>query len=245
MHQANRTQKKHQNMKKLSTLLFLLIFGLNIQAQTGDGTIMGYVYGPDSTTVMPFATVYIDYNGSKLGVQSGLDGKYKISAVKPGTYNLHAELSMNGKASITGVNVYSESIAKQNLYLSGNDTLTVVVVRADKLLKDDHISTISLADIKNSPNIQNPKQMVVDMNSDVKLDQNNQMIIRGSRPGDVVYFVDGVKQRDMQSIPGAAISSMSVYTGGIPAKYGDTTGGVVIMNTKGYFDLYYAWKARQ
>ncbi len=232
-------------MKKLITILLTFVAGLTLNAQTGDGTIMGYVYGPDSTTIMPFATVWVDYNGGKLGVKSDLNGKYKISAVKPGTYNLHAELSLNGKTTMTGLNVYSESIAKQNLYLSGNDTLTAVVVTADKLLKDDHISTISLADIKLSPNIQNPKAMITDFNSDVRLDQNNQMIIRGSRPGDVVYFVDGVKQRDLQSVPGVAIASMSVYSGGIPAKYGDTMGGVVIMNTKGYFDLYYAWKARQ
>jgi hypothetical protein len=30
---------------------------------------------------------------------------------------------------------------------------------------------------------------------------------------------------------------MVIYTGGIPAKYGDTMGGVVVLETKGYFDL--------
>jgi hypothetical protein len=28
-----------------------------------------------------------------------------------------------------------------------------------------------------------------------------------------------------------------VYSGAIPAKYGDTTGGVVVMETLSYFDL--------
>jgi len=87
--------------------------------------------------------------------------------------------------------------------------------------------------------------MLVDMNSEIKLTPNNQISIRGSRPGDVLYVVDGIKQRDLHAIPGSAIGSMAVYTGGIPAKYGDTTGGVVIMNTKSYFDLYYEWKATQ
>ena len=54
-----------------------------------------------------------------------------------------------------------------------------------------------------------------------------------------------MKADNISSIPGAALRGLEAYTGGIPAKYGDTTGGVVVLETKGYFDLYYAWKARQ
>jgi hypothetical protein len=31
---------------------------------------------------------------------------------------------------------------------------------------------------------------------------------------------------------------MIVYAGGIPAKYGDAMGGVIVLETKSYFDLY-------
>jgi outer membrane receptor protein involved in Fe transport len=43
-------------------------------------------------------------------------------------------------------------------------------------------------------------------------------------------------------VPGSSIGGVTVYTGGIPAKYGDTTGGVIILETKSYFDLYREWK---
>lgn len=33
------------------------------------------------------------------------------------------------------------------------------------------------------------------------------------------------------------MSNIKVYTGGIPARYGDVTGGVVAVETKGYFDV--------
>jgi hypothetical protein len=36
---------------------------------------------------------------------------------------------------------------------------------------------------------------------------------------------------------------MMVYTGGLPAKYGDILGGAVILETKSYFDLYRQWQA--
>jgi hypothetical protein len=38
---------------------------------------------------------------------------------------------------------------------------------------------------------------------------------------------------------------MQLYTGGLPAKYGDTLGGVVVMESKSYFDLYRAWQSEQ
>jgi outer membrane receptor protein involved in Fe transport len=42
---------------------------------------------------------------------------------------------------------------------------------------------------------------------------------------------------EMSGIPSLAIGSLEIYTGGIPAKYGDVTGGVIMMTTKGYFDI--------
>ena len=232
-------------MKNLVQIIVIFFIGSLAYSQQGDGTIMGTVFGSDSTTVQPFADVWIDYKGSPFSVKTDLNGKFKIDPVAPGVYNLHARQNLVGSANIAGIRVNPESITKYNIYFGDNMMDTIEVVWTEPMLKDDHISTITLTDIKHNPNIQSPKTMIAGMNSDVKLNSNNQLIIRGSRPGDVVYFVDGVKQTNLQTVPGVAINSMSVYTGGVPAKYGDTTGGVVIIETKSYFDLYNAWKGRQ
>lgn len=233
-------------MKNVVRVAVMLMISVLSYGQQGDGTIMGTVYDEDSSKVWPFAEVWIDYNGSKFQVRANGEGKFKISPVKAGKYNLHAKHLEGGVRTITGVNVYSDAIAKHSVYLvDTSNVLITVIVGSEPLIQLEHINKISLADIKNNPNIQSPKTMLAGMNSDIKLNANDQLIIRGSRPGDVVYIVDGVKQRSLQSVPGVAINSMSVYTGGVPAKYGDTTGGVVILETKSYFDLYYAWKANQ
>ena len=232
-------------MKRIM-IIVCCILGINASAQQGDGTIMGTVYGSDSAKVQPFAVVWIDYNGSKFQVRADLEGKYKISPVKAGTYNLHGKHLTGGVRTMTGVNVYSDAIAKHNIFLADtSNILGTITVVAEPLIQLEHVNKIRLADITHNPNIQSPKTMLAGMNSDIKLNSDNELIIRGSRPGDVVYFVDGVKQTNMQQVPGVSINSMSVYTGGIPAKYGDTTGGVVILETKSYFDLYYAWRASQ
>jgi len=51
-------------------------------------------------------------------------------------------------------------------------------------------------------------------------------------------FLDGVKIAGaVPNIPPSAISSVSVYTGGLPARYGDVTGGVVVIETKSYAEM--------
>ncbi len=231
-------------MKNIVGLIIVAIISVFANAQQGDGTIMGTVYKSDSVTVKPFTEVWIDYNGSRLGVVSDVNGKFKIAPVRPGKYNLHAKHLEGGVRTMTGVNVYTDAIAKFNIYLADTtNMLATAEVFSEPLIQLEHVSKISREDIEQSVNIQNPKAMLAGRNSDIKVSANDELIIRGSRPGDVVYFVDGVKQTSLQRVPGVAINSMSVYTGGIPAKYGDTTGGIVILETKSYFDLYYAWKA--
>jgi hypothetical protein len=79
-----------------------------------------------------------------------------------------------------------------------------------------------------------------------KNEETGQLYFRGARPESMGYYTDGVKQQDvLRGVPGSSIGSMTVYVGGIPAKYGDITGGVVVIETKSYFDLYNHWIVTQ
>ena len=65
------------------------------------------------------------------------------------------------------------------------------------------------------------------------------LYFRGPRAGSVRYVIDGINSTTGSlNVPSRAIGSLSVYTGGIPAKYGDTLGGVIVVETQSYFDLY-------
>ncbi len=230
--------------KKIWLLLVIGFISFNIKAQVGLGSIMGYLYSSDSAQTVPFSNVWIDINGEAFGVKTDLNGRYTIHGIPSGIYNINAESSFNGSIKMSGIVVNSDGITRQDLYLS-TVVLAEIPVGGKKIIDVDNVTKMNQEEIKGNIWIRDPKQMMVGKSSEVSLDQNDNMIIRGSRPGDVVYFVDGVKQNDLSSIPGVAIRGMSVYTGGVPAKYGDTTGGVIIIETKGYFDLYYAWLASQ
>jgi outer membrane receptor protein involved in Fe transport len=68
-------------------------------------------------------------------------------------------------------------------------------------------------------------------------------MVRGARPTSTQFITDGMKSRTGDiGIPGIAVGSVKVYTSGIPAEYGDVTGGVIVVETKSYFDLIQQYK---
>lgn len=56
--------------------------------------------------------------------------------------------------------------------------------------------------------------------------------IKGGRVGDLVYYIDDVKIMGKADLPHLSIAEIAVISGGIPARYGDTTGGVVLITTR-------------
>jgi Ca-activated chloride channel family protein len=59
----------------------------------------------------------------------------------------------------------------------------------------------------------------------------NEIHIRGSRNGTEAYYLDGIRISNPDAIPKSYIGNVSVYTNGIPANYGDLTGGVIAVES--------------
>ncbi len=242
---------ERHNLKKMNKLILTLIALIGIaqigSAQVTLGTISGKTFDDDSTTIIPFTRVWVEVGGGLRGVKSDIDGNYKIDALRPGIYILHAETLIEGEVQMS-VKVDPDAISTANIIMNNANMFDPVIVEWHRLKIEKDIPKIRLLpeDIEHSPNIRNPIMMIKNATTDIKVfEGTNDVIIRGSRPGDVIYYIDGVKVGSMIGVPGVAVGSLEAYTGGIPAKYGDTMGGVISLETKGYFDLYYAWKARQ
>lgn len=232
------------------TLLAVIFLGVGnlLNAQVTNGTVMGKVFDKDSVTPIPFAKVYIELESGKQGVITDAEGRYKIEAIKPGVYTVGATCIGHGEMKIGSVDIRPDGITSLNIVMTNDNMLEpITIIYTPPLIEHDIVKVkIYTEDIEHSPYIRDPKALLAGTASDIQMPEGtNQIIIRGSRPGDAVYYIDGVKATDMMSIPGVAIGSMEAYTGGIPAKYGDTNGGVVILESKSYFDLYNAWVAGQ
>lgn len=225
---------------------------ITANAQVSTGEIHGRIlekaggYAPLSNTI-----VWVNVAGSAR--KSGLDdeGRFLIKPLDAGTYIVHIAVVERGDTIKKQVNVKpNEILSMDNIYLDQEETSTEmdeVEIVAEKLIDIDQPAVLKMnaKQLEHMPVKRNIKELIAVMSSDVKTIGGNSYI-RGSRADAVLYVIDGVKQSDkVISVPGSAINNVMVYTGGVPAKYGDCTGGVVIVETKSYFNLYYEWLSKQ
>lgn len=236
-------------MKTQLMSFFLFITGI-LSAQGNFGAIQGKIFEKSEGEVAAeMAKVWVEHAGSNYGALVDESGRFKINAVPVGTYQLKASYFGDTLSQVVIANVKTDGIAnvgRINILedIQFEDEVVVTGLIDGPLLDFGDVgqTRISSLDIMKSPVRNSPKDLIVSRNSDIKLDADGNMMIRGGRPNNLAYFIDGVRTGEIQTYPSVAIGSITVYSSAIPAKYGDTTGGVIIMETKSYHDLYRAWK---
>jgi sugar lactone lactonase YvrE len=193
--------------------------------------------------------VYVKNGNNKIGAQTGEDGRFVIKPLPIGTYTLYT-MTLDGKEQA----LRSDIVVKPNSIAFTKDVLaspiyldTIVVTPEEKMIDPEETSvcTFDSETIKQSASKRNPAGLISSMNSGIKIDDDNNLYLRGARQNDMLVIMDGVKMHGLPNIPAAAYESISAYLGGLPAKYGDTMGGAIIIESKSYFDYYRQWKAQQ
>ncbi len=242
----------NQNLEIMKTLLTVILIASTgfLLAQGNFGAIQGKMFEKsEGETAATYAKVWVEHGTSKFGTQVDENGRFKINAVPVGRYQLKASYMGDTLSEMVIADVKTDGISnvgRINILekIQIEDGVEIVALQDGPLLDFGDVgqSRISALDIMKSPVRNSPKDLIVSRNSDIKLDDEGNMMIRGARPNNLAYFIDGVRTGEIQTFPSVAIGSITVYSSAIPAKYGDTTGGVIIMETKSYYDLYRAWK---
>lgn len=221
-------------------------------SQGSFGDIRGQVF-LDSSSITPleFAKIWVERGSSRFGATSDEKGNFIIHAIPPGIYPLNiyyagdtlshkvfAKVLSNGIARLGRINLHADLLKK----LNG----VKVTAFKDPLIHSVFGETrIDPIDIKKSPAKNNIKDLIQSRSSAIHVTPSGKLVVRGARPGDLTSYIDGVKMRTVTQIPSSAIGGITIFTSAIPAKYGDTTGGVIIMETKSYYDLWRRWKMMQ
>ncbi len=238
-------------MKKALVIMALVLAG-QVSAQQALGEVTGYVYQLGTKVGLIDAKVVIEDFGRVYQARVDIDGSFRISAIPAGAYQVDIIYQRDTMEQLS-VNVPMNGIGRMGdiEFTGGIQDLGDVVVRgtSDEIKLIDGnlpVKSISAKEIAASPVKFDLKGLITSISSDVRQTADGSLVFRGARKGDMIYMVDGVKVReDAGRIPSVAIGYMQVYTGGLPAKYGDTMGGVVVIESKSYFDLYRAWEAEQ
>jgi len=230
---------------KLRVVTWLISISSLAMAQSY-GEIRGILKNDLKETV-PFATVKI-MQGNQLvgGTQSDVNGNCLFKPLIPGSYDVLVYEAGHQTKQISAVKVTPSEPTYLNIKLTSNTFSTIVVI--GKIEKEDYTKSgcntnmFSMASIDATELLQNASfdhvsivSAVESMASDLIIDQNGGMHFRGGRSDDNVFYMDGVKVLSMDSAPGLGIENITVFSGGVPAMYGDVTGGVVIVTTKSYF----------
>ncbi len=242
---------KFKEMKKMILGCMLAIASTSI-GQASLGEVSGTVRDGKTNAIIFGAHVYIEDGDKKYQAKTDAEGYFRISAIPAGSYLLNIKHDGDTMRNIPA-KVDMDAICRlgEIKFLSKIQDVGVVVITGTsknqiKLIDGNlPVTQISYEDIQKSPSKFDPKGMVAYLSSDVKLTDDGELVFRGARKGDMLYLLDGVKTSDIGSIPSCAIGRMMIYSGGLPAKYGDTMGGVVVMETLSYFDLYRDWYGEQ
>lgn len=222
-------------------ILIAVLIGISSCLIGQSGAIYGKVLDKDGPLIG--ANVVVVGGGSTSGISAGSGGNFVVKPLNAGLYNVEISFVGYKTIKVVGVNVYNNKITYlDDVYLEVDAIIggeVEIVEYKNKLIDPDEPQKMIIDNkmLIKSPTAKNPAMLAQAYSSDVKV-ENNRMIVRGSRPGSSTVFIDGVKMRDeSSSVSSLIIGSMEIYSGGIPAKYGDVTGGVIIINTKSYFDI--------
>ncbi len=220
------------------------------------GAVVGKISGviTDAQTKEPLVGVSVSVVGTTMGAMTDANGVYNIINVPVGTYTLRITSIGYSALEVTNVEVSADLTSYQSQAMTSQVTEvgTTQTVRAERPLiikdKTTSINVVKRDDILAMPTrgfeqVVGLQNSVVRMKSNVDVRQRGQreataglgseLNLRGGRPSEVAYYVDGFSQQDPLSglstanINNNAIKEVSVVAGSFSAEYGHVSSGIV------------------
>ncbi len=223
-------------IKKLLLIIFVSLFSIGLYAQSG--ALKGKIIDKSTKEPVPFANIVVELNGNMVGGgTSDFDGNYTIKPIPAGKFVVKASYVGYSTLQMNGVLVYADKIRFLDLELeSSSEQLEEIVIVDYKvpLIDKDNTQTggtVTSDDIAKMSG--RSAESVAATVGGVYQEDGEIKSVRGARQEATTYYIDGVKVRGSKSLPKSAIEQVSVVAGGLPAKYGDATGGIISITTKG------------
>lgn len=221
-------------MKRILLLFLLISTAFTLAAQTA---LEGKVTDADNGDPMISATIQLFKEGVFIqGTVADFDGNYYFANIDPGIYDIQADYTGYPPQKLTGIPILAGQTNKVDIELSAGINLDIVTVVAYEvpLIETDKTTsgqTLTSEQIRNLPT-RNINQIASIAAGVTSADEGGAINIRGSRANATDYYVDGVRVA-ATSIPDSEIEQLQVITGGVEARYGDVTGGIISITTKG------------
>lgn len=237
-------------MKKLLTILFFCLISLNqLTAQELTQIIRGQVLDEASSAPLIGATIAVISTNPLMGAATDVQGNFVIRRVPIGRHTI--KISSIGYEDVLLSEVLVNS-AKQNvLNIKLRESIKQIAEititpeneqgKASNELATVSARSLSVEDAKNyAASVNDPSRAALSFAGvTTNDDENNEIIIRGNSPRNILWRVEGIEVSNPNHFAGnngggGGISILSVnvldnsdfFTGAFPAEYGNGTSGV-------------------
>jgi len=247
----------------LLTALVFLCVGATLSWGATTGSISGVI--TDVQSGEPVVGVTVMVVGTNLGASTDVDGHYMIINVPVGTYTLQLSSVGYAMVEISNISVSVDLTTYQSQTMSSKATdigTTIRVVAERKLIIEDKTTSVNIISrdellampTRGFEQVVGIQNSVVRMNSNAGVRQRgggsitstgSEINMRGGRPSEVAYYVDGFSQQDpltgisTANINNNAIKEVSVTSGAFSAEYGHVASGIVNVTTNSGGDEYH------
>jgi hypothetical protein len=215
--------------------IFLLILFAASFTFSQNGRISGKV--TDQQTGEPLIGANILIVGTSLGAASDVNGEYLVTNLSPGEYSVKASYIGYRDVVVNGVIVTSGLTRDLNFQLqtSGISTAEVVIVsqrpliektstNASRRIGEEEMNNLGLRSLN----------AIVEIQPGV-VRQNGLTFIRGSRPDETGYQVEGADTKNLLNRNGGslvtvtpdALQEVLIQAGGYTAEYGNANAGII------------------
>lgn len=223
-------------MKRIVLSLLMAVIGVSAYAQSGE--IYGQILDERKEGI-PFANIAVEQEGDLIsGGSTDFDGFFTIKPLTPGRYDVRVTHLGHATYLETGVVVQADKITELSVALKPEEQvigeIEIVEYRIPLIDKDDNSSksTISADEIAVLPT--RNVSSIASLSAGTYQEKDNSGInIKGARTSGTEIYIDGIRVRGGSNLPANVIEQLTVVTGGVPAKYGNATGGVINITTKG------------
>ncbi|HKQ58522.1 MAG TPA: TonB-dependent receptor [Candidatus Eisenbacteria bacterium] len=204
------------------------------------GGITGKVFDKRTSHAIPFATVTLI--GAQKGGLTDSEGKFLITGVAPGTYELRVQFLGYAPAVQAGVVVAAGKSQTINVAM---EEIVVQQVKAIEVTAERRLVEVRQGATVRSVNASEIRNLPVQTIGDVLQQQAgisveaDQIHVRGGRADETLFYVNGVANRDLvtgQSTAGQlnarSVAEVNVATGAYDVRYGNALSGVVEVKLK-------------
>ena len=219
------------------TISFLLI---NIATMAQTGKISGTVY--DQQTGEPLIGANVLILNTNFGSATDVNGEYIINLVPPGEYNLRASYIGYRDVTIQNIRVVSGLTQEVNFEIPSESIATeeVVIISERPLIEKSSTNAVRIIDSEVLETLPTRDlDDIVALQPGVVL-QNDLITIRGSRPDETGYLLEGADVKNILDRDGGAlititpdaVEEMLIQAGGYNAEYGNANAGIIQSNLK-------------